>query len=171
MTGSAVAPRQAQELAQFLGWFSVGLGAVELFGGRSVARWLGMDASEGLVRSYGLREIATGAAILSADRPAPWVWGRVAGDALDIATLGAGLGHSRAKQNVALALAAVAGVTALDVICAQGLDQRPTPRRLPVSPARSGFPQGLGRAWGAARDFVVPEDFRTPKLLRPYGSS
>jgi hypothetical protein len=171
MSRSAVAPHQAQQLAKFLGWFSIGLGTVELFAGRSVSRWLGMSDQEGLLRSYGMREIATGAAILGSAEPAPWVWGRVAGDALDIATLGAGLGRSRAKQNVAFALAAVAGVTMLDVICAQGLGERPAPKRLPGSPARSGFPQGLGRAWGAARDFAVPEDFRTPKLLRPFGST
>jgi hypothetical protein len=32
---------------------------------------------------------------------------------------------------------------------------------------RSGFPQGLDAGWGAARDFAVPDDMKTPPLLRP----
>jgi hypothetical protein len=166
---SPAPPREARELAQFLGWFSLGLGALELFAGRSLSRWLGADGAADLVRGYGVREIATGAAILSSRQPAPWIWGRVAGDALDIATLGAALNRSRAKSNVGLALVAVLGVTALDLVCAQWLSARPASKRSYRSYAhRSGFPHGLARTWGAARDFVAPEDFRTPKLLRPF---
>ena len=38
-----------------------------------------------------VREIGTGIGILTSRAPSPWLWGRVAGDALDIATVGAGL--------------------------------------------------------------------------------
>jgi hypothetical protein len=67
---------------------------------------------------YGLREIATGIAILNSKQPAVWMWGRVAGDALDLATLGASLfQESNAERGRTLAsLAAVAGVTVLDLI-------------------------------------------------------
>ena len=168
---SLPAPRQARELANLLGWFSIGLGALELFAGHSVARWLGVPKSESVVRAYGVRELATGAAILTSQDPTPWIWGRVVGDALDLATLGAALDRSEAKRNVALAFGAVGGVTVLDVVCAQWLQQRPPPARLRRFRDRSGFPRGVAQSWGAAHDFVVPEDFRTPKLLRPFGTA
>jgi hypothetical protein len=109
-------------LARGLGWFSIALGAVELLAPDTLTRRLGMGGSEGLVQAYGVREIMTGIAILSSDDPTPWLWGRVAGDALDLATLGAAINdRNPQRQNVGVALAAVAGVTALDVYCAQGL--------------------------------------------------
>src|SRR5918998_980482 len=104
----------AETLAQGLGWFSIALGAIEVFGGRSVARWLGMEQHETLIRAYGVREIVKGVGILTSKDPTPWVWGRVAGDALDLATLGKGLSDPRAhRDNVMIAMGAVAGATAL----------------------------------------------------------
>jgi hypothetical protein len=77
-----------------------------------------MQGSEQLLQAYGLREIATGIGILSSEQAAPWIWGRLAGDALDIATLSTGLKEDNPKrENVGIALAAVAGVTALDLVC------------------------------------------------------
>jgi hypothetical protein len=35
---------------------------------------------------------------------------------------------------------------------------------------RSGFKAPPSVMRGAARDFVVPEDMRTPKLLRPFST-
>jgi hypothetical protein len=76
-----------------------------------------------LLPSYGLRELACGVGILGSDRPAGWLWGRVAGDALDLATLAtAALADDPTRRGRAqLALLAVVGVTALDVVCAAGL--------------------------------------------------
>ncbi|MBF0305323.1 MAG: cyclase dehydrase, partial [Alphaproteobacteria bacterium] len=74
-------------LARRLGWFSLGLGMAHLIAGRQVGRAMGIEARSGLLRAYGLREIATGVGILSRGAPAPWIWGRLAGDAMDIATL------------------------------------------------------------------------------------
>ena len=64
-----------------LGWFSIGLGLVELAAPRFLTRRFGMEGSEGLIQAYGAREIANGIAILAADDPTPWVWARVGGDA------------------------------------------------------------------------------------------
>ena len=51
-------------------------------------------------------------------RPAPWMWGRVGGDALDLACLGAALTSDNARPDrIAAAMEAVASVTALDVLC------------------------------------------------------
>lgn len=113
-----------QTLANGLGWFSIGLGLYEILAPRHLARFLGSDRTD-LIQAYGLREIGTGIGILTNRRPTEWVWGRVAGDALDLATLATGLdGDNPRRGNVALAMAAVAGVAALDVMCATQLSRR-----------------------------------------------
>jgi hypothetical protein len=167
-----LSPETAQSLAKGLGWFSIALGLTELLAPRKVTRALGMEGHEGLVQAYGLREIASGAGILASDQPAPWVWSRVAGDALDMATLASGLNDNNPKRdNVALALAAVGGITALDWATAASLTNGGT-RRLarPVRDYsnRSGMPRPPEAMRGAARDFKIPRDMRTPEALRPW---
>jgi hypothetical protein len=109
--------------ARALGWFSIGLGLAELLMPRTLSRAIGVEGREGLLRAYGLREIVTGIGILSSSDPAPWVWGRVAGDALDLASLGKGFVTSDRKAGIALAAGAVAGVTLADYATAQILSE------------------------------------------------
>jgi hypothetical protein len=158
-------------LARGLGLFSIALGIAEVVAPRALARTLGMKGQEGLIVGYGLREIATGVGILASKDPTPWIWGRVAGDGLDLATLATALeGNSPKKTNVGIAMAAVAGVTALDVYCAQTLS-RESPHPLPPAQDysdRTGFPRGVEQSRGAASDFEVPRDFRAPEAMRPY---
>jgi hypothetical protein len=164
----------ADTLARGLGWFSIALGVAEVLAPRTLARTLGMEGSEPLLRAYGLREIATGVGILAAKDPAPWIWGRVGGDALDIATLTAGLSDQNPqKQSVGVALAAVTGVTLLDVACAQALSADGQASRRPMRDysRRSGLPRPPEQMRGAARDFEVPADMRIPELLRPYSNT
>lgn len=162
----------AHALAQGLGWFSIGLGVAELVAPDRLARFLGMEEHTQLIRFYGAREFATGVAILSQDDPTPWLWGRVGGDLVDLATLAAGLGRgNRQSDNVSLAIAAVAGVTVLDVLCAQALSRRPRrgPRlRVADYSARRGMPRPPDTMRGAARDFQAPRDMRIPQAMRPY---
>ncbi len=160
-----------ERLAKGLGLFSIGLGLAELLGARTLCRGLGMKGHEGLVRAYGAREVATGIAILASHDPTPWIWGRVGGDILDLATLATGLEAGNPKRdNVALAAVLVAGVTAIDVVCVQGLsvDKRLAPPGTTERPARSGFPRSPQAMRGAASDFAVPADFRIPEALRPW---
>lgn len=111
-----ISNRSARGLAQGLGWFSIGLGLAEVLAPRTLARFLGMEQHAGLIRAYGVREIAAGVGILSQDDPTPWMWGRVGGDALDLATLATGLrGDNPRQENVTGAFIAVMGVTLLDV--------------------------------------------------------
>ncbi len=113
------------QTAKFLGWFSVGLGAVELVFGRSMNRRLGLGQSPGLVRAFGAREMAAGAMVLMYPDTAAPVWLRVAGDALDIAVLARALTiRNRRRQATLLSMLAVLGVTALDVATASSLSQR-----------------------------------------------
>ena len=81
-------PRTGGELAQGLGLFSIALGAAELVAPDRVARPLGLSGRENLVAAWGMREIATGIGILQRARPPDLARGRLAGDALDLATLG-----------------------------------------------------------------------------------
>ena len=127
----------AHSMARGLGWFSIGLGLAEVLAPRVLTRGLGMEGNEQLVRAYGLREIATGIGILSSDQPAPWIWGRVGGDALDMATLAAGLQPDNPKKyNVEMALAAVAGVTARGASTSANpspIENQPNPRAIECS--------------------------------------
>ena len=69
------------------GWFSIGLGLAECLMPRTMARAVGLEGKENLLRAFGMREIATGVGLLMSRDPEPWVWGRVAGDALDLGAL------------------------------------------------------------------------------------
>lgn len=112
-------------LARLLGWFSLGLGAAELLAPRTLTRALGAEGHEALVRGYGLRELASGAGILSRRRPTGWVWSRVAGDALDLATLGSLLrGRDARRRAVMAVMGAVAGVMVLDALAGTQLARR-----------------------------------------------
>ena len=110
---------RGERLARALGWFSIGLGLAEVVAPRGVARLIGArddETTRNLLRTMGLREIAAGVGILSQRRPTTWMWGRVAGDALDLALLGAAMKSDDAQRTrLVSASAAVLGVTALDV--------------------------------------------------------
>jgi len=116
---------KARRLADGLGWFSIGLGLTEVVAPGAVANLIGIKnetKTRNLLRSYGVRELVAGVGILTNPRPAGWVWSRVAGDMLDLASLGSALqSNVTNKTRVATAAAAVLGVTALDVICGQQL--------------------------------------------------
>jgi len=169
---------RGERLAQGLAWFSIALGAVELLAPRSVTRSLGMHGQETLVRAYGLREITKGVGILTAKDPTPWVWARVAGDALDLGTLtSAYRDENPQRENVGMALLNVAGVTALDVYCAQLLSSRQRSqgrasgrrrRAMRDYSGRSGFPRPADEMRGVARDVKIPADMQTPEALRPF---
>lgn len=113
---------RTKSVGRFLGWFSIGLGAVELLAPGTLGRFLGTER-RGLLRGFGMREIAVGIGILASDRMTPWIWSRVVGDALDLAALGGAIARGR-RRNALIATGAVAGVTALDVLVGQRLANR-----------------------------------------------
>jgi uncharacterized membrane protein len=120
-------------LANGLGWFSIGLGLVELIAPGQLARLVGMRARSDVVRSLGVREILNGIGILTTRQPARWQWARVGGDLLDLAVLGAGMVSGQVERRRVAAAAAVAGVTVLDMLCASQLGaERPARRREPI---------------------------------------
>jgi hypothetical protein len=112
----------AEQVARGLGWFSLGLGAAELVAPGPMARWLGLQGKEGLIRFYGAREVAAGIGAFAAN-PAPAMMARAAGDVVDLGTLALGLrSEDRAvRRNVIAAMVAVAGVTLVDIWAAAQL--------------------------------------------------
>jgi len=161
----------ADRLSRALGWFSIGLGITELLAPRRITEALGMQGSESLVRAYGAREIGSGLLSLSIEKDVG-LWSRVAGDALDIATVATAMRPGNRKiGNVVLTLALLAGVTVIDVLGAQAVTVRHKRRsgtRTQYSD-RSGFPQGLAKARGAARDFRPQQPPAAPRLAQVSG--
>lgn len=111
------------KLVKALGWFSIGLGAAELLMPRQILKISGAHGVDpNLVRSFGVREIGCGIAILATGDPLGAVMARVGGDALDLVTLGKGFASRRSeKGKLVVATANVAAVTALDVVCLKQL--------------------------------------------------
>jgi hypothetical protein len=159
-------------MARSLGWLSIALGALELLRPRDSADAAGSSSSRGLVQAYGLREITTGIGLLTARDPEPWLWARVGGDALDLATLITDLRSSNPKsRQTAIAIAAVLGVTVLDVLCAKAAhEQSKAPAEAPRDYSdRVGMPLSPEEMRGSARDSLeVPSDMQIPSALRPY---
>ncbi len=108
-------------LARGLGWFSVGLGVAQVAAPKAVSRLVGVEptrASREIMRAIGVRELFAGAGLLVGRKPSPFLWARVAGDAMDLALLGTALAADGGKARTGAATAAVAGVTALDLLAA-----------------------------------------------------
>jgi hypothetical protein len=153
----------ADRLARALGWLSIGLGVAELLAPGRIARTIGLDGKEALIRSYGARELASAVPTLSLDKPAGLA-ARIAGDALDLATLASALHPGNPKRNnAAVATAIIAGITLLDVAAYAGV--KSAHRREPGSDrdysSRTGLPRGAQASRGLARkDFKIPPDYR-----------
>jgi uncharacterized membrane protein len=120
-------------LAEGLGYFSLGLGAVQVAVPRLVAWLTGVrpsQAHKSVLRAMGLRDLAAGAGLLSASTTSPWLWARAAGDVLDLTLLGPGLASSRiGHRRRVLAVTAVAGLTVVDVVAG---------RRIAAAEGKSG---------------------------------
>lgn len=150
-------------LARALGWFSIGLGLVELLAPGRIGRALGLEGKEGLIRAFGARELASAVPTLSVDKPVGLA-SRIAGDALDLGTLASALSPSNPKRsNAAIATALVVGVTLLDLFAYAGV--KAAHSREPGSGRdysdRSGLPRGPQASRGLARqDFDTPADYR-----------
>lgn len=154
----------ADRLARALGWFSIGLGITELVAPGRLARTLGLNGKEGLIRAYGARELAAAVPTLSIDKPIGLA-ARIGGDALDLSTLATALHHDNPKRrNAAIATAMVVGITLLDLVAYAGVKalhcRDPNSEERDYSD-RSGLPRGAQASPGLARkDFEIPPDYR-----------
>jgi len=164
-----------EKIARGLGWFSIGLGLAQIAAPRRLAKLIGVRGDySGLLRMLGAREITSGIGLLTGRRPnANWLWSRVGGDAIDLALLGAAFRLKKSNRNkLALATAAVAGVTALDAICSQRLSRRNGVRsdgsiRVSQSATINRSPEELYRFW---RDFQnLPRFMKHLESVRETG--
>lgn len=153
-----------------LGWFSIGLGAAEAIAPGPVGNLIGIDSGargRNTLRALGLRELATGAAILRNPRTPTLTLARVGGDLIDLALLGAALSSSRTnRKRAAAAIAMVAGVAAVDALVARQLRQRqqsPAERRRASNRVRAAVTVNCGP--DEAYDFW--HDFRNfPRFMQ-----
>ena len=135
-----------QQLARSLAFFSLGLGAVELFAPRQLARLIGIDEEHAkTLQMLGLREITSGLGIMQG-KPAHFLWSRVAGDIMDLALLGTAMKSERSDQHrLEGAIFAVAAVTVADIV-ASVLHSRdhtePAWRDHRPMSSRAGIPRG-----------------------------
>ena len=132
------APRHATEIknrdkdpvTSFLGWFSIGLGIAEVLAPEAVARLIGIDEQRHrtLLRAYGVRELAAGLGILTRPKPTYWMWNRVIGDTIDMASLGRAMNAGDSDESrLRMAMLAVAGVTVLDIASSMRLTSEKSP--------------------------------------------
>jgi uncharacterized membrane protein len=119
-----------ESLANFLGYFSLGLGLAEFLAPSVMSRVIGVkrpdDRNRSTMRLMGLREIGHGLAILSNPQPKKAVWSRVGGDVIDLALLGRALSNpDNDRGRTVIATANVLAVAALDVMAAKELSMQP----------------------------------------------
>lgn len=152
---------RADRFATGLGWLSVGLGLTALLAPRPLARAIGVRTDPFLLGLIGLRELISGIGTLRHRRQqrAPWLWSRVAGDALDLGLLGSALASpSSEPRRVEAAMAGVAAVAAVDLFCANRLS-RPASAPMHRTPASEKFTRAItinrpaAELYGFWRDF------------------
>jgi uncharacterized membrane protein len=166
----ALQPPEGVRLARGLGWFSVGLGLAELAAPGSLARMIGVRGdrrTRKTMRALGAREVAQGVAILSRPRRAGPVWSRVAGDAIDLALLGWSMRSKRTSTaRVSGAIAAVLGVTALDMFASRRLTREERPKSYSITINR--LPGEVYAYWSSLDD---SEAANVTFTLAPDGKS
>ncbi|HEX8701120.1 MAG TPA: hypothetical protein VF815_19905 [Myxococcaceae bacterium] len=152
----------AHRTQQGLGWLSVGLGLTELTFAEGICRVLGARGRAGVVRLLGARELFTGVGLLSQKNAQPWVWGRVAGDAIDLALLGTTLGRARGSSAWRFTtLVSVLGITLVDILTATGT--RIPQRSVKVSNLNPGVPMESWRGSGLAEDVGMRQQRGEPQ--------
>ena len=116
-------PAGGDSLARALGVFSLALGFAQIAAPRKLVNLIGVRDTErnrDTMVGIGLREIVSGLGILGRSYPAGWLQARVGGDVMDLALLARALQTDHEdRDRVAKAMAAVAGVMALDAIAAR----------------------------------------------------
>lgn len=117
------ATQTAGPLPRLLGLLSLGLGAASLAVPDRMSAVAGLDhlpRHRTMLRIIGARELGHAAGLLIGRQPAGWAWTRVAGDAMDLSTLGLALktGGYRRQRRATIATGVVGAITVLDLIAA-----------------------------------------------------
>ncbi len=140
--------KKAVRCARGLGWFSIGLGAMELLLPGKVGRLIGIRNHKKLIRWMGVREISSGITVLVEKTPVLSMAGRVTGDAVDLSLLGAGFdSYGVSKGRLGTAVGLVAGITALDSICMAHLAKGSGPISATQTVSVNKTPEECYRFW------------------------
>ena len=135
-----------QSLARNLGVLSIGLGLTQLLAPRWFSRTIGVPGTGGsstTVRLVGIRELMAGAGLLGGP-PTPFLWMRVAGDAMDLALLSQAARNPLAdRDRTGAAIASTLGITAVDVLASVGATGQDGTGLLGAKPARAAITIGL----------------------------
>jgi uncharacterized membrane protein len=161
-----------RQLIKALGWFSIGLGALELLAPRALNRAIGVGDQPVVTRLIGVREIVTGVGLLSERAPGWWTFARAAGDAMDLALLGAATRSPDADpKRIAAAATSVLAVGAVDVLSSQRLFQSESEGTVEVevceSLAINASPQQLYTFWRNAEN--LPQFMRHLESVQVTG--
>lgn len=99
------------------GWFSLGIGLIEVVAPGTLRRLMGprQPSPQPIIPEQRRR--------VSVPLNPEWLWARVGGDMLDLITLSS-KGSGKNTKRIAITVGAVAGVTLLDIACAQQLRGR-----------------------------------------------
>lgn len=131
-------------LTTTLGWFSIGLGALELTAPGVVRNLLGLEQSRTtdlVIRAMGLRELGQGLGILANPRSKEWVGLRIPGDMLDMALLAVAIARSDHRGRALATTGAATVIGVLDIVATEGLAER---RKAPT-PELAAEPSGYTR--------------------------
>ena len=110
-----------QVISRALGWFSLGLGVVQLVAPRRLLAILGVEqhgATVAITRIVGMRELSAVPGLLAASRPVGWLAARVAGDLMDAGLLLRAMNGPADRRRVAGALGLVVAITGIDLAAA-----------------------------------------------------
>jgi uncharacterized membrane protein len=114
---------EVQRRGRGLGWMSLGLGVAQLGAPNAVRRISGVDdsaTSRTVVPLVGARELVHAAGLLTSRRKGVWAWTRVAGDAMDLTSLGMAIAHrgGSRRRRLLVVTGAIAGITVVDLLTA-----------------------------------------------------
>ncbi len=163
-----------ERLSWALGWASVGIGLAELTFPERIGRVLGAPKRSGLMlmRSLGLREVASGLGLLLQPHRREWLWTRLVGDALDLTLLAVSFRQPRANRFWQGAITAGAlGWTLVDLYAATKRSA-PLLRSGAVTPSLGMDAGGPAESWrgsGLAEDIGVnahPSEESEPEEVR-----
>ncbi|MFL6584078.1 MAG: SRPBCC family protein [Chthoniobacterales bacterium] len=162
-----------ENFAKSLGWFSIALGAAEIFAPRVLSRLIGIKEQPILLPALGLREITSGVGILTQREPTGWVWSRVAGDAVDLGLLATAYMSDACEDEdrIEAAAAAVAGVTLADIACAVLLSrgERRRSRQISQTITIGRTPEELYGFWRTLEN--LPRVMRYLESVRSIGDN
>ena len=133
-----------------------------------------MEGNEQIVQAYGVREIATGIGICprtTLRRGYGGAWG-----ATRSTSRRSQLDCNRTIRKKTMSNLLLSQLSALQRLmssaeprCAPSIKSAPRRHRSAIDyHRRTGFPKPPEQMRGAARDFEVPRDMRTPEALRPF---